>query len=75
MNDSHRDEFHAEMSVIPGEKEPHKRWHTADVNDARIDLELLLLASSAHDVFAKLMRAENTFSDDELIILGELNYR
>lgn len=63
------------MSVIPGEKEPYRRWYTADVNDPRIDLELLLLASSAHDVSAKLMRGENTFSDDELIIPGELNYR
>lgn len=63
------------MSVIPGEDEPHRRWHTADVRKARVDLELLLLACNAHGVFAKLMRGENIFSADELIILGELNYR
>ncbi|MGO1968906.1 hypothetical protein ACTXN6_11745, partial [Corynebacterium casei] len=63
------------MSVIPSEVEPHRRWHTADVHDARADLELLLLASNAHDVFAKLMRGEKTFSAEEIITLGELNFR
>lgn len=63
------------MSVIPKEDEPHRRWHTADVRKARADLELLILACNAHGVFANLMRGENTFSADELIILGELNYR
>ena len=73
---NHEDDMTDEvMSVIPGEDVAHRRWHTADVRKARAHLELLLLACNAHGVFAKLMRGENTFSTDELIILGELNYR
>ncbi|ANR62860.1 hypothetical protein C627_09525 [Corynebacterium glutamicum ZL-6] len=63
------------MSVVPGLNEPHRRWNTTDTQLARMDFELLVLASKSYAAVLKLINHEEKLTTDEIISLGELNFR
>lgn len=62
-------------SKIPGEDEPHRRWHNVDPIHGRMDLEVLILASRSHRAVVKLIQKAKHFNKDEMLTLAELNFR
>lgn len=75
MTDSENQHPSRGMSVVPGPDEPRRRWQNTDPFLARMDLELLIMASKSTSAVAKLILGTDDLTQDEIITLGELNFR
>lgn len=50
-------------------------WNKVDPLRGRMDLEVLILTSKSHRSVAKLIQGAEDFTIEEMLALGELNFR